>query len=992
MAAITHVATITGGNEVYFTRLTDLVAVSGPGGSYLMASTMTGGGLSRFFIENASMPARLIGSQGYNNALTYIEPPRIVLVPSGAGSGVILTGMGGGGAGGYAFDDGFGTTGRFSLAAMGRDISAMVATQVGGNTLFVVAQNDQAGFSTWLRAPDGSTRKVSDIALPQIAGIRYAEVDFLRLAEAAGKTYVIAGSTAGNIINAYELRADGTLRQTGGIGHGNATGMFSPRDAVVVNVGAQTYVIVSGAESSSLTSFRFAPDGRLVPVDHVIDELTTRFQGVTAMTTVTVEGRSLLIVGGADDGISLFVVLPNGKLLYLDTIADNAAMSLADVSALSATVVDGKVVIFAGSSTEAGITQLVYDPGTVGETRGVPAGAYVAGPGDDIIVATPGTTSINGGAGNDTLVAGVDPVTLTGGAGADLYVLSSPRGRIIINGYDHRIDRIDLSHVEGLRSMYGVRVSQTATGATLRYGDTEVQIRSADGRPINPAHFTDSAFPTAHYDPRYLTTVIYGSDRGQRIQADPGGSVIFAGSGADTILGSLNGDWVSGGGGNDVILGRAGNDTLNGDDGHDSIDGMNGDDLIDGGAGNDTLRGGAGNDTIRGGAGNDLIYGSAGRDLLYGDDGADTIFGGPDADTIYGGAGNDFLRGDDGNDRIYGEGGNDRILGGLGDDWLHGGDGDDTVVGGPGNDTLYGGAGNDLLSSGFGDDLLDGGAGNDTLWGGPGNDRMFGGHGDDSLFGQDGDDLMSGGPGNDRLHGGNGADTIYGDAGNDTIMGNAGNDLLFGGDGHDRIFGNEGNDTIWGGTGNDFLLGNEGDDRIYGEDGDDTIFGGPGNDYLSGGAGHDRLIGGDGADTLFGDAGNDALFGEAGNDLLSGGSGNDSLYGGPGNDTLIGGMGADHLVGGPGADVFVFNSAAESSSAGGIDTIAGFERGIDRIDLSALDLRYIGTNDFSAAGQLRLEHLNGRSIAYADLNGDGTPDMVLVIVCSSRITGTDFIF
>ena len=992
MAAITHVATISAGNEVYFTRLTDLVTVQGAGGSYLVAATMTGGGLTSFFIEGADVPARVIRSQGYDRLLTYIEPPRIALLPAEVGAGVILTGMAGGGAGGYAFGSGFEPAGRIGVPGIARDISALVTTQAGANTIFVVAANDQTGFSTYLRGADGVARKVVDVVIPQLAGIRYAEVDFLRLAEAGGKTYVVAGSSAGNIINAYELRSDGTLRQTGGIGHGNATGMFSPRDAVVLNVGAQTYVIVSGAESSSLTSFRFAPDGRLVPVDHVIDELSTRFQGVTAMTTVTIEGRSLLIVGGADDGITIFVVLPNGKLLYLDTVVDNDAMSLADVSAISATVVDGKVVIFVGSATETGITQLVYDPGAVGETRGVPAGRYQAGAGDDIIVATPGTTFIDGGAGNDTLVAGIDPITLRGGAGADVYVLSAPRGRILIDGYDTRHDRIDLSHVPGLRSMYGVTVAQTSTGATLRYGNTVVEIRAADGRPINPSHFTDAAFPTAHYDPRYLTTVIYGADGGQRIQADPGGSVVFGGRGADTIMGSLNGDFLSGGGGNDVILGRAGNDTLHGDDGNDSIDGMNGDDVIDGGPGNDTLRGGAGNDTIHGGPGNDLIFGSAGTDLLYGDDGADTINGGPGADTIYGGEGNDLLRGDDGNDRIYGEGGHDRILGGLGNDWLHGGDGNDTLAGGPGNDTLYGGNGNDVLSGGFGDDLLDGGPGNDTLWGGAGNDRMFGGTGNDSLFGEDGDDLMSGGAGDDRLHGGNGADTINGDAGNDTIMGNAGNDLLDGGAGDDRIYGNEGDDTIFGGAGNDFLMGNEGNDRIFGGDGHDTLFGGAGNDYLSGGAGNDRLVGGAGHDTLNGDDGNDILFGEAGNDLLYGGAGSDSLFGGPGNDTLVGGLGADHLVGGPGADVFVFNTAAESNRAQGIDTIAGFERGIDRIDVSALDLRFIGTAGFSAAGQLRLDHENGRSIVSADLNGDGVADFLLVVVCATPISGSDFIF
>lgn len=141
-------------------------------------------------------------------------------------------------------------------------------------------------------------------------------------------------------------------------------------------------------------------------------------------------------------------------------------------------------------------------------------------------------------------------------------------------------------------------------------------------------------------------------------------------------------------------------------------------------------------------------------------------------------------------------------------------------------------------------------------------------------------------------------------------------DLAWGAGGHDWMDGGAGNDSLSGGSGNDRMIGGPGLDRLQGGLGNDTLQGGQGNDVLAGDAGHDQLRG---------DAGHDVLGGHAGNDWLIGNDGNDSLYGGDGNDTLHGGAGNDVLVGGPGADLFLFRGGH------GVDTISGYQRGIDRL-------------------------------------------------------------
>jgi Ca2+-binding RTX toxin-like protein len=82
---------------------------------------------------------------------------------------------------------------------------------------------------------------------------------------------------------------------------------------------------------------------------------------------------------------------------------------------------------------------------------------------------------------------------------------------------------------------------------------------------------------------------IYGSHRGERIQATQAEMVITALSGDDTVSSGEGNDIVYGGHGNDNINGSLGNDTIYGGDGDDTISGYLGDDLLVGGPGSDLL-------------------------------------------------------------------------------------------------------------------------------------------------------------------------------------------------------------------------------------------------------------------------------------------------------------------------------------------------------------------------------------------------------------------
>ena len=171
------------------------------------------------------------------------------------------------------------------------------------------------------------------------------------------------------------------------------------------------------------------------------------------------------------------------------------------------------------------------------------------------------------------------------------------------------------------------------------------------------------------------------------------------------------------------------------------------------------------------------------------------------------------------------------------------------------------------------------------------------------------------------------------------------------------------------GTGDDDeLTGLATRDTIYGFGGDDGLDGGLDDDWLDGAAGKDLLFGNGQSDWLFGGDGKDTLLGQAGRDTLDGGFGNDVLRGGKGADTLTGSFGDD---------VFQFKRA---DIDGTVDRIADFEYG-DRIDLSHLDLDWIGTGAFSGtASELRYvadtETYSGGWLR-ADLDGDGASDLTI---------------
>ena len=329
--------------------------------------------------------------------------------------------------------------------------------------------------------------------------------------------------------------------------------------------------------------------------------------------------------------------------------------------------------------------------------------------------------------------------------------------------------------------------------------------------------------------------------------------------------------------------------------------------------------------------------------------------------------------------------------------------------------------------------VINTGAGNDTIDAsnlGKGHIglQLFGGDGDDVITGSDGDDFVNGGRGNDiaQLGGGDdtfvwnpgdGSDTVEGQGGFDTLVFNGANinekvDITANGsralftrdvagitmdlNGIERIqfaaLGGSDNINVGnlGGTdvqqvAIDLGAGDQAADTV-------TVNGTAGNDHIKVAAAGDQVtVNGLPAqvtidhvepkfDTLVvqGGAGDDVIDASGMpaavmQFIVNGGDGNDVLHGGQGNDLLTGGTGADRF---------------EFSGANGTDTIADFQHGLDKIDITG----YGGAlNKF---GDLAGHISQVGADTHVDLGGTvaGAGSIVLLNTQMASLSASDFAF
>ncbi|MEN8833413.1 MAG: hypothetical protein ABF285_03980 [Pacificibacter sp.] len=835
-----------------------------------------------------------------------------------------------------------------------------------------------------------------------------ADIAHLEVAYVDGSVFFFVSEYLTGDVVSYRYDADTqTAQETGRGGATTNVGLGTPTDLATLTLEGITYVVVASSESQSLSLFELQLDGSLIATDHVLDTLHTLFGRANLVETFDVNGTPFIIAAGGDAGVSLFTMLPSGRLVLIENYHAWNGAPLVDLASLKVVLSGQDVFVYLTSETQAGVISMAFDaaawsaPQYDNQMSSTLEGTAL----NDVIAGGGGDDILRGLAGDDVLSDGRGSDQLYGGSGADVFVMKDDGANDTISDFEVGVDRVDVSDYVMTYAPDQLQVTALSGGMTIWFGSERLDILSSSGYELTVAdvfgpHFINPDRPYISNVGEILGTpqndTLVGTRLSDYIMGLLGDDMIYGGEGSDAIDGGGGDDVLQGEAGSDLLHGQAGNDTLlggddsdrvYGGDGNDGLHGQDGADLLYGEDGEDVLNGDEGDDRVYGGSGNDDLEGGNGHDIIKGDSGRDAIRGGTGQDSIWGGKHGDRAWGGDGNDTLYGEDGDDRVYGENGDDRVDGNDGDDRVYGDGGNDWLHGDAGNDLIW---------GGDGADRAYGGIGDDRIFGENDDDLIYGEDGDDLMNGNAGNDRIYGGNGNDDLSGDIGDDFIKGDNGNDLIHGDAGNDTIYGGRHGDRAWGGDGDDSVYGGAGDDRVYGENGDDRVDGNAGNDRVYGDAGFDwlhgnegddmiwggddgdRAYGGIGNDRIFGENGNDLLYGEDGDDILNGDAGRDHLYGGAGQDALNGGLGNDILKGDAGADQFIFQQSF------GHDDVLDFDLTQDTLvfDINGFSVETLTTGT-NAEGALQLTYMESdvaNTITLHDLSLSDYSDIDILLL------------
>ncbi|OAN69535.1 hypothetical protein A8B83_01070 [Rhodobacteraceae bacterium EhC02] len=677
------------GTSRFVTGITDLEILAGSAGRVLVSTTRAGGGLAAFDATSGG----LIRTQGTAADMAQLIAPDLALLQAG-GQTVLAT-------------LGLRDTGLPAIPILpSGDLGTMTTIGAAGQNLGQITGLAQARFGevpyVFASLASAGLMRLDQQGMLQFAaqpvaltgvGAAHRVSDILAITM-QGQDYLVTSHATADAVAVHRVEQGGALRTVSEFGAAQGLGIDAPSAMASVQIGGEQFVVLASTLSSSLSVFSVGAGGALTPVDHVLDDLTTRFHRVTTLEAVTVGDRSFILAGGADDGLSAFLLLPGGRLLHLDSMADTVGATLANVSSIAGFDRGQGLRIFATSETEPGITRLAVDTPNRGLTQigTASAEAMTGGTLDDILAGSAGADTIDGGAGHDVVMDGAGSDRMTGGPGADMFILTADGTPDVITDFQPGQDRLDLSAWVGLSSADQLRIDTRSWGAELGFCTETLELRSASGTGLSRTEVLWTSVLN-------LTRAPVGS------LADSGGDT----QPAPPPLPPLGMSRL-GGAGNDRLTGGNGADTLNGAAGNDTLTGLAGDDRLTGGAGDDTLIGWTGADTMDGGEGADLYMVDA-FDRVQ-----DSGTTGSDRAQIYQGAGVDLnLAGWRGVERVHGYSGNDTLdastltdavflFGERGNDMLRGGTGNDTLIGGPGNDTLSGGAGNDWLSGGAGAD------------------------------------------------------------------------------------------------------------------------------------------------------------------------------------------------------------------------------------------------------------------------------------------------
>jgi serralysin len=311
-----------------------------------------------------------------------------------------------------------------------------------------------------------------------------------------GQRFLVATSGLQNGLSSYRVTSDGAMQLADTIGANDGLWLNGVDHLVTAEAGGATYLIAASSNASALATVRINDRGVFFVTDIVSDNGDSRIAHVGAITSFSEAGRSFVLAGGTDGGLSLFELLPGGGLYLQKSYEATPNWGLTRACGLHVEKVGAEWQVFVGSATTAGMAQFTLSLGnlTPAQVGGAGDDVLTGGAGVDLLIGGTGADRLTGGAGDDVLIAGGGVDVLTGSAGGDTFVLTACGDRPVITDFEVGVDRINLDDWGRVYDISALNIVVRDYGADISWGSEKLRIETGNHSPIDPSHWSNADF------------------------------------------------------------------------------------------------------------------------------------------------------------------------------------------------------------------------------------------------------------------------------------------------------------------------------------------------------------------------------------------------------------------------------------------------------------------------------------------------------------------
>ncbi|MEX2443759.1 MAG: hypothetical protein WD492_09155 [Alkalispirochaeta sp.] len=247
---------------------------------------------------------------------------------------------------------------------------SIIGLSVDGNVYAAVSGYADNGVTILSVDADGSfspVHTVFDDGTTAFSGPRYMDV-----ATVGGNVFLVVPGSTDDGFAVFQVDTDGSLTITDNVTDDDDYKLNGVWAAKAIDVGTNTYIVLGGNEDG-ISVFELSSDGTVTSTDNVAHDGTTAMEFIWQIETFATATASYVVpVGLTSNGFTVFELSSSGTLTLKDTVVDDETILLEQPYWVRHAEIDGAHYLYSGGASEHGISSFVVESdGTVSHVANV---------------------------------------------------------------------------------------------------------------------------------------------------------------------------------------------------------------------------------------------------------------------------------------------------------------------------------------------------------------------------------------------------------------------------------------------------------------------------------------------------------------------------------------------------------------------------------------------------------------------------------------------